>query len=410
MEQKDLEVKLAELKKALEAATEKSVKENIENEMKALIAKLPDTKAMETELADLKKWKEEQTKANEKNQKVIDDFVASKGKTDLRSNPGGEIAAELKSKKEEIQSAVKSGIGEVEIKADTLVASVATNNHVQFLDGIGQLGVKKRALYDVFPKITVSNGNNKGTIAYTDWDEDTTVRAAAAVAEGSAFAESTAKFKGYTLALRKIGDSLPVSEEFFEDEQLAAQELASFLSVNVNSEIDDQIVNGDNTGNNLKGLLTSISAYSPAAAGIADANIYDLITKVKSDITTNRGSKYDPDFAAMNQSMVDQLVLKKDANYQYIFPPTHPIYNMIVVDNNLANDVLVVGDSRFGKIYEKPGVLISRGEINAQFTSDMMTIKARKRLNLLIKAVDATGFRKVTSVADALSTLEQPVA
>ena len=86
------------------------------------------------------------------------------------------------------------------------------------MNDIGQLGVKRRALYDFFPKVQVGNGNHNGTIAYIDWDEDTTVRAAAIVAEGATFPESTAKFAEYTKKLQKIGDTLPVTEEFMEDE------------------------------------------------------------------------------------------------------------------------------------------------------------------------------------------------
>jgi hypothetical protein len=60
-------------------------------------------------------------------------------------------------------------------------------------------------LYDV-PKISISNkANDNGIIKYHDWDEATTARATAMVAEGS-FSESTAKFIERTIPIRKIGD------------------------------------------------------------------------------------------------------------------------------------------------------------------------------------------------------------
>jgi len=139
------------------------------------------------------------------------------------------LVEEIKENKEALKNIAKGGNAEVVLKADTLRASIATNPHVELVDGIGQLQRKKRSLYDLFRKIPVGAGNHNGTIAYVDWDEATTVKAAASVAEGVAFAESTAKFKGYTLALQKIGDSLPVSEEFFNDEVQAAAELDMFL-------------------------------------------------------------------------------------------------------------------------------------------------------------------------------------
>jgi hypothetical protein len=43
-------------------------------------------------------------------------------------------------------------------------------------------------LYDVLPKISISNkANDNGIIKYHDWDEATTARATAMVAEGGVF-------------------------------------------------------------------------------------------------------------------------------------------------------------------------------------------------------------------------------
>jgi HK97 family phage major capsid protein len=328
----------------------------------------------------------------------------------LREKPTTEktegLAEEMKANKEQINAIAKGSQEEVVIKAVTNRASITNNTQTIELTTIGQLGVKMRSLYDKVRKITIGKGNHNGTISYHDWDEATTVRAAAMVAEGAAFPESTAKFQEYTLKLRKIGDTLPVTEEFFEDEQRASAELEMFLDTNVSTKIDDQIINGDGTGENLKGLLASVPAYTPVASGIPSANIYDLVKKVRTDITKTRGSKYRPDMVVMNSDTLDRLQLEKDANDNYIFRDTNKIGNLeFVIDDNLADNVLVVGDSRYASIYEMGGVVLSKGEVNAQFTSDMMTIKARKRLLFLIRTVDQTGFRKVTDITAALATL-----
>lgn len=292
------------------------------------------------------------------------------------------------------------------VKANTTRASIANNSAAVRLGDIGQLGVKPRSLYNLFPKIPVSQGNHNGTIKYVDWDEATIVRAAAMVAEGAAFPESTAAFQEYSIPLRKIGDTLPVTEEFGEDEVTAAAELEMFLDVNVQTFIDSQLVSGDGTGQNLLGLLSSAPDYTPVASGITDANIYDLVKKVKTAIVSSRGSKYSPDFVAMNSNVADQLHLKKDADNNYIFPDVMNIGAMsIVIDENMPDNQLVVGDSRYGRIYEMGGVEITRGLVDAQFTSDLQTIKARKRMLFLIREVDKTGFLHVTDIATALTTL-----
>lgn len=380
-----------------------------QEQLDALSAKVEGYKAQDVEVSALKaeiealKGKETIEKSVFENlQEQVNQLKEMKTTATVKT-----IVDEIKENKETLKSIAKGGNAEVVLKADTLRASIATNPHVEMLDGIGQLQRKKRSLYDLFRKIPVGAGNHNGTVAYVDWDEATTVKAAASVAEGVAFAESTAKFKGYTLALQKIGDSLPVSEEFFNDEVMAAAELEVFLDANVLDKVASQIVVGDNTGTNLKGLVSSAQAYTPAAAGITDANIYDLIAKVSEDITSAGGAKYQPDFVAMNIADINKLKLKKDTTYNYVFNFNDPRIGAlnIIEDNNVVANTLYIGDSRFARIYEMGGVVVSKGYNGTDFAEDMLTLKARKRLAFLIREADKTGFRKVTSISAALTTL-----
>lgn len=325
-------------------------------------------------------------------------------KEKAKSGKTNDLVEEIKSIKVDFFNKIRQG--DVEVKALSNRASIAGNTDAVMLPNIGQLGVKERSLYNIFPKIPVGDGNHNGTIRYHDWDEATTVRAAAMIAEGGTFPESTAKFQEYSIALKKVGDSLPVTEEFFEDEVTASGELSMFLQTNVETKIDDQISNGDGVGNNLTGLIASSPAYTAVASGISGANIYDLVKKVKTDITKSRGSKYMPDFVAMNSETIDRLQLEKDANDNYVFPDKMNIGSMAIIeDNNMPDNQLVVGDRRYARIYEKSGVVLSEDRVNNQFLEDSMTIKARKRLLFLIRNVDKTGFRKVTDITAALTTL-----
>lgn len=403
---------LSEQEQKVVLAMKKSVSNMLEEARKGNVSKEEINQAISQMKKDLN---DNEFKSLKDELKKLSDAAKAQGLTlaEIKNsgNGGAKVVTlheEIKEKKADLVKAIKgTGTEEVELKANTLRASIATNQENVMLPGIGQLGRKKRSLYDIFPKIPVAPGNHSGVIFYIDWDEDTTVKAAAAVAEGAAFPESTATFKGYTMPLRKIGDTLPVSEEFFEDEQMAAAELELFLSTNVEDKIDEQIVNGNNTGQNLAGLVNQSPAYTAAASGITDANIYDLIIKVMEDITTNRGAKYQPDFVAMNIADINKLRLKKDSTNNYVFDRQDDRLQSlnIIEDNNVAANTLVVGDSRFARIYEMDGVVVSRGMVNAQFTSDMLTLKARKRIAFLIRNVDRTGFRKVTSISAALTTL-----
>jgi len=370
-----------------------------------------DYDALKSELETLKTNGVEKSVADGLAAKLDELALELKEVTSKGAKGGISLDEEIKTNKETLKAIAKGvSSSEVVLKAETLRASIATNPQNLLLDGIGQLARKKRSLYDIFRKIPVGKGNHNGTIAYVDWDEATAVKAADVIAEGATFPESTATFKGYTLALRKIGDTLPVSEEFFEDEMMAAGELDMFLETNVEDKIDSQIVVGDNTGENLKGLSSSVPAYTPVASGITDANIYDLIAKVSESITSTGGAKYQPDFVAMNIADINKLKLKKDTTNNYVFDFNDPRIDTlnIIEDNNVVANTLYIGDSRFARIYEMGGVVMSKGTVGTQFTEDMMTIKARKRLAFLIREADKTGFKKVTSISAALVTLATP--
>jgi HK97 family phage major capsid protein len=390
-----------------------------ETELEAMDSNARDQYAKEKRKFEANATKEQIEKANkelkEKLEEQIKEIKGSLEEIGLKvqelTEAGNEqeksFLAEITEKKEEVKELVKGGLNkEILLKAATLTTSINSNTNALKLPGIGQYGRKGRSLYDVFKKVQVAKGDHNGQIRYHDWDEATTVSAAAAVAEGATFPESTATFREYKEDIMKIGDTLPVSEEFGEDEVSAAAELERFIDLNINSVVDTQIAVGTGLAGQLKGLLTQTPVFTPVSSNINDANIYDLAKKMRTTIVKNRGSKYQPDFVAMNSDTYDQLVLKKDANNNYIFPDRDKIGSMMIVeDNNLPDNQLIVGDSRFGEIYEMGGVVLSKVMINDQGVKDMITLKGRKRLLFLIRNVDKTGFLKCTNIATALGAL-----
>lgn len=378
-------------------------KRNFENEQlkKDIENAVTEAKEQMKQANDAEKAKL-QEKIDELADKVID--LETKGK-DLESK--NTLQKSIKENLTAIKDVINGKSSEIELKANVTRASIVNNTEAVRLDSIGQLGVKRRALYDYFPKFPVGDGNHNGTISYIDWDEATITRAAAAVAEGAAFPESEAAFQEYTKKLIKIGDTLPVTEEFGEDEVMAAAELDNFLRVNVNTVVDQKIATGAGGASDIEGLYTAAPAYTAVASGLQDANIKDLVRKMRTAIVKTRGSKYEPNFVAANSDTIDQYILKKDANNNYMFDMnTGQIAGLdIVEDNNLADNTLVVGDGRFGRIYEKQGVVLSEGMVNDQYTKDLKTLKARTRLLFLIREADKTGFLKSTDIDADLATL-----
>lgn len=392
-------------------------KEELQEQLEAFKNGLPNHTAEIKELADkVNALPEGASKEQvEEMQKSIEELGATMTKMQAQTKSSNEpmtLVDEIKANEESIKKAVNKEVKEVEftVKANTLRASVANSTDALRLNDIGQLAYRTLSARGIFPVVPVGAGSN-GVIRYSDWDDDTKVRAAAMVAEGNAFPESTAAWEEFTLDLKKLGDTIPVSEEMVQDQPRFAAELNQFLATNIAILEDTQLVTGDGTGNNLNGIYPTAPTYTPAASGISDASIYDLIVKMKEAITEPYGSKYMPNFAMMNIADINKMKLKKDANENYILPPFvdragNVVDGITIVEcNALTADTMVLGDSRFAKIYEVEGYNISVGYSGTQFVQDLMTLKAKKRENLLIRNVDQTGFLKCTGIAAALVTL-----
>lgn len=383
----------------------------------AKVAKEAMDETVKTAKEEIEKSVSEKMTAKDEEIKTLKDTVEAQGvkiveiSTAKTTETPETLAKEIEGHLEGLKASTQKGRDYTfEVKADTLRASVASNPNALDLTDVGQLAHRKLTVYDIFRKVPVP-ANSNGTVRYVDWDESTTVRAAAAIAEGGAFPESTAKWTTNTLTVQKIGDIIPMSEEFMYDASLFASELENLLKTNVAIKVDTDLVAGNGTSPNINGLKAQIPNYTPAAAGIVDPSIYDLLVKLREAITSAYGAKYSPNVALMNIVDINKMKLKKDSHNNYIMPPFYDrngniVDGLSVIEcNSFTANTMAVGDSRYGAIYEIPGVTVETGFATGDFESDMMSVKARRRLNLLIRNVDRTGWLEVTSISAALTTL-----
>lgn len=304
--------------------------------------------------------------------------------------------------------------GEYVTKADTTTASVANNGMALDLPDVGQLATTRTTFLDFLMannRMLTVPMNANGTVRYIDWDPATIARAADMVAEGGTFPESEAAWQTYTTTLKKVGDSLPWTDEFEYDDNFLITEIQEFLRINVRLVKGNQVINGDGTGQNLTGIVNLAPAYVPAASGITDASVYDLVVKLREGVQKDRGSKYNVNFGLMNITDINKYKLKKDADNNYIMPPFYDREGnridgvTILEDNNVVENTMVVGDVRYVRVYQQPGIGIETGYINTDFTDGKKRMRLYERCLFLIRTVDRTGFLKVTDIDAALTTL-----
>lgn len=364
----------------------------------------------------------ELAKGNEQATKVHNDILAQHGTAlkvmkststthkdqlnsmnDLIAKAIEEHAPQLKS----LAANKQGGVNDMVIKTNYTRASVTSSTQAQRLDGYGLIGYKKAVMYDVFPKVQVGPESN-GTIRYID--QSTATRNAAAIAEAGTYGESAVVWTEYTLTLQKIGDSIPITEEAVQDTKRLAGEVERFLALNVDLKVNTDLTVGSGVAPIISGVYTLSPTYTAASAGIATASTYDVLVKMKEAISLLYNGKYSPNFAMMNTTEINKMKLAKDTQNNYIMPPFAngwmEVDGMTVIENNdMAVNTCVVGDSRFGTIYEVEGYTLDIAYSGTQFVADLMTMKARKRLALLIRTADQTGFLRCTSISAAKTAL-----
>jgi hypothetical protein len=352
--------------------------------------------------------------------KNLTDAVAKQG-TELQKfligkNEGEEISLkeQLKAKHEEIKVAVnKNSSFKLEVnKLLVTRASVGNTTMAMRLPDVGQLAYPASVLSAAFRHAPVSPSSN-GVIRY--YDQSAVTRGAASVAEGAQKPESAITWIERTLLIEKIADSIPVTKEGFNDVYFIQSEIERLLTINLALKKEDLLWDGDGITPNIKGVYTSAPLFvtTPFDDSVEAANVFDLVATIAADINASGGGKYKADTVVLNPIDTLKMKLIKDSSGRYLLPPfvspNGDITTLKVIESSqVTPNTLVVGDFRYGTIYDLENVTIEMGWINDQFIKNAFTILAEERFALLIRVVDTTAFRKVTDIAAALGALETP--
>jgi hypothetical protein len=411
-----------EIQKLLEGVAEKN-KAAIKTEVEAATAGLMKSDELAAKFAAMgltDKTIKELTDAVEKQgEELRKYFEKGQGEAKTISEVIEEKAAEIKKLATGEEKIIKIEIPRVR-KADVLTTAVSGNTNAVRLAEIGQLATLRTTLASLFRRTPLGPGSN-GTIRY--YDQNTVTRGAAGRAENTAYAESAIDWIERTATAVKITDSIPVTEESFNDISWINGEIDRLMNINMSLKEDQQLYAGTGVAPDLKGInvyAASLQATLEAAPYIdafKEVNVYDLIAVLKVVLTTSKQSKYMPSHVLMNPSDILKFKLTKAiGDGHYVLPPFIANNGMIVdgvqvvETNQVTADTLTIGDFRYGTIYDAQGLTIEMGRVNAQFTQGAMTIRATQRELLLVRNVDAEAFGKLTSITRALAYLDSGVA
>jgi len=228
----------------------------------------------------------------------------------------------------------------------------------------------------------------------------------ATVAEGGAkpqmhFVNPTQK----TDALKKIAGFIDLTDEFLEDAEFLKSEIDIRLLYELAYIQEQQLLNGNGTGQNILGVLNRSGVQTEASAGPTDN--FDAVFRAMTKVETN--AQLPVDGLVVHPNDYQRFRLTKDGNQQYygggpfagqyandglvLQPPLWA--QKTVVTPAIAEGTVAVGSWKLAATaYRKGGVRVESATQHASnFTSNLVTIRAEVRRALAVRK--PLGFCKV---------------
>lgn len=207
-------------------------------------------------------------------------------------------------------------------------------------------------------------------------------------------------------ALKKIAGFIKLTDEFLEDAPFLKSEIDGRLLYDLAWFEEQQLLNGNGTGQNVLGLLNRSGIQTETGTSLADNpdSIFRAITKV----STASGLRADG--VVINPTDYQALRLAKDGNDQYYgggffagqygqggIPDNPPLWGLrtVVTPAIAAGTVLVGAFSQAATLYRKGGVRVeATNSHDTDFTNNLVTIRAEERVALAVRR--PLGLVKVT--------------
>lgn len=249
------------------------------------------------------------------------------------------------------------------------------------LPGFVEATTRPLQLIDIIPL----SPTGQQTIKYME--ETTRTHAAAETAEGGAYAESTFVFTERSSEVRKITDSLPVTDEQLEDVEMMPGYINGRLMFGLRQRWDTQAYVGNGTAPNLRGIINvaGIQTQAKATDPVPDA-FYKAMTKVR---TVGRAV---PTHQVMHPEDWQDVRLLRTTDGVYIWgSPSEAgverMWGLPVVQNEArAAGSGLVGSFQPAWIsaFERKGVDIQVGYVGTQFTEGKRTVRGDMRVALVL--------------------------
>lgn len=299
------------------------------------------------------------------------------------------------------------------LKSNVTTSSFTADSGAVAMDQLTIPGVEKHPwrMNPVFAALQKQIvGDKVHTITW--YDENTRTDSAAAVAEGSSYAQSDVALIKRVISFYKAGHYASITEETLEDDSLMMGEINDLLLTGLGRERERQLLLGAGSASNeVLGIINATSQVAKDFAkptgfeAVAHVNNFDVLRAAKLQVRQGYGGTdtakmgFIANIALMNPADVANMDLIKDDNGVYLLPPFRDASGqrvsgmMIVESDDVTAGKFLVGDFTKAKVFIKRNIQLKTSEdVASNFLADIMVIKASQRMALKITAVGAYAF------------------
>lgn len=236
---------------------------------------------------------------------------------------------------------------------------------------------------------------------------------AGTTAEGAIKLQTDFDIVEATAKVEKITSYIKVSKEALADIKFLQGEINTELRVLIELKLDEQILSGNGTSPNLKGILAiapAFAAVSTLALLVPTPNRFDVLVAAVAQLSAANFMGTD---AVINPSDYYAMQLTKDTQGRYLLPPFTSADGMtvaglrLVANNGVAVGSFLVGDFKKATLAIREDMNIQIGYENDDFTKNLVTILAEMRAVLFVKTNWYNAFVQGTFSA-AITALTKP--
>lgn len=208
------------------------------------------------------------------------------------------------------------------------------------------------------------------------------------IAEGSAKPETTFNATAKTGQVKTIATWTKVSEQLFADKSQLINILDNNLTHAVDVTVQNQLISGDGTGENLGGISKVGNFTDYVTSSGTATNTVDLLRNVAFKM---RGANIDNLTIVLNWTDWSALLGLKSTTNEYLIngildPVKQTIYGIpVVLSSAMTAGKFAMGNFKMGGIvFDKTAMALEIDRTGDDFTKNLITIRAERRLGFAV--------------------------